>query len=264
VTTTTTSLPGAVRAEVRRALHPPYDLPLGIAGNGLLLTACWTLLPTRAVDALFRFQGPFAFAMVLALWIYSDVPATNPLGADAGHSIAALDDPAALRRLLYAKNLALWLLATPVCVLVAVAIGLAERKPVTALVTAAWVTLVPLGALGAAAWVGIRWPYHPLPLRDRWAGRRQWRPMLLRWTVLILAPFLVVPFLTTVLTVPSLLLWWSEGRGGRITDRQFAAGLLLTAVLAAVAWPAGHRAGARLARRRRERLTAYLADPTQG
>ncbi|MCU7729097.1 hypothetical protein ODJ79_35745 [Actinoplanes sp. KI2] len=258
------TLPQAVREELRRALHPPYDLPLGILGNGVLLVICWTLLPARAVDALFRFQGPFAFAMVLALWIYSDVPVTNPLCGDAGHSIAALDDPAALRRLLYAKNIAMWLLATPLCVLVAAAIGVTERRPVTFLVTASWIVLVPLGALGAAAWVGIRWPYHPLPLRERWAGRRRWRPMLLRWTVLILAPFLVVPFLTAVLTVPGLLVWWWAGHGGRVTDGQFAAGVLLTAVLAAVAWPAGHRRGARLARRRREQLAAYLADPAQG
>jgi len=258
------TLPGGVRVELRRALHPPYDLPLAIAGNGLLLVACWTLLPPRAVDALFRFQGPFVFAMVLALWVYSDVPSTNLLGADAGRTVAALEDPPALRRLWYAKNLAMWLLATPLCVLVALVIGVAEKRPVTALVTAAWVAVVPLGALGAAAWIGIRWPYHPLPLRDRWAGRRRWRPMLLRWTVLIVAPFLVVPILITVLTVPSLLMWAAESHGGRVSDGQFAGGLLVTAVLAAVAWPAGHRAGARLARRRRDRLTAFLADPAKG
>jgi polyferredoxin len=158
----------------------------------------------------------------------------------------------------------MWLLATPLCVIVAAAIGVTERRPVTFLVTAAWIVLVPLGALGAAAWVGIRWPYHPLPLRDRWAGRRRWRPMLLRWALLIFAPFVVVPFLTAALAVPSVLLWWSEGHGGRVTDGQFATGVLLTAVLAAVAWPAAHRGGARLARRRREQLTAYLSDPARG
>jgi hypothetical protein len=43
-----------------------------------------------------------------------------------------------------------------------------------------------------------------------------------------------------------------------------AIGVLPAAVLAALAWPAGHRGGARLAGRRREQLTACLTDPARG
>ena len=35
--------------------------------------------------------------------------------------------------------------------------------------------------------------------------------MLCRWTVLVLTPYGVVPFLTAVLTLPSVLLWKTEG-----------------------------------------------------
>ena len=261
------NLPQAVRAEVRRALRPPYETPIVVAANGALMTACWTLLPPGAVDALFSFHGPLAFAMVLAVWMYSDVPATNLLGGDPERSIAALADPAALRRLWYAKNIVLWLLAAPVCAAVAIGIGLHEDQLVAATLTVLWVVVVPVGALGFAGWLGIWFPYHPLPLRSRWAQRRRWRPMLARWAVLVLAPYGLVPMLTLVVTLPSLLLWYALTRdapGGRLSDAQFGWGLLLAAVPAAAAWLVGHRYGSRLAHRRRDRLTAYLADPDRG
>jgi hypothetical protein len=256
----------AIRAEAQRARRPPYDVPAVVLVNGALMAACWTLLPPRATDALFRLHSPLAFAMVLAVWMYADVPATNLLGADARHSAAALGDATVLRRLWYAKNLVLWSLATPVCVLVAVAIGVHERRPLTTALVAVWIAAVPLGALGAAGWVGIRFPYHPLPLRRRWAGRRRWRPMLLRWGILVLCPYAVVPFLAGVVTLPSLLLWHNltPDAGDRISNAQFAWGLLASAAITAVAWPAGHRYGTRLAARRHDRLAAYLADPDRG
>ena len=50
------NLPRAVRAEVRRALRPPYETPIVVVANGALMTACWTLLPPGMVDALFSFH----------------------------------------------------------------------------------------------------------------------------------------------------------------------------------------------------------------
>ena len=41
------------------------------------------LLPPRWQDALFSLHGTFAFALVLASWMYADVPATNVLGVGA-------------------------------------------------------------------------------------------------------------------------------------------------------------------------------------
>ena len=50
-----------------------------------------------------------AFALVLAAWMYSDVPATNVLAPDRQRVMAAIDDPVMLQRLLYAKNIVLWM-----------------------------------------------------------------------------------------------------------------------------------------------------------
>jgi hypothetical protein len=257
----------AVRVELRRALRSPYETPSVVIGNGLLVTACWTLLPASVVSSFFRFHGPLAFAMVLASWMYSDVPATNLLGGDAARSVAALADPAMLRRMWYAKNIVLWLLATPLCVAVAIGIGIHEHEPVGTVLTVLWIGVVPLGALGFAGWVGIWFPYHPLPLRYRWSQRRRWRPMLARWTSLVLAPYVVVPLLTLVVTLPSLVLWYAlvgGTRDGRLSDAQFGLGLLLAAVPAAAAWLLGHRYGPRLANRRRAWLTEFLTDPSRG
>jgi hypothetical protein len=261
------TLPRAIRVELRRALRPPYETPVVVVGNGLLMTVCWTLLPPSAVDALFSFHGPLAFAMVLAIWMYADVPATNLLGGDPARSTAALADPATLRRLWYAKNIVLWLLATPLCTLAAIGIGIHENQLVTTALTVLWIATVPLGALGFASWLGTWFPYHPLPLRYRWSRRRRWRPMLARWAALVLAPYGVLPLLTLVVTLPSLLLWYaltSGTPGSRVSAAQFAWGLLLAAALAVAAWLVGNWYGPRLASRRRERLTAFLADPDRG
>ena len=184
------TFPEAVRAELRRAVRPPYETLSVVIGNGALMAACWTLLPAAVERFLFTFHGPLAFSLVLASWMYSDVPATNLLGGDATRSVAALADPRTLRRMVYAKNAVLWLLVTPICALVAVGVGVAAGRLAATALTVLWIATVPLGALGFAAWLGVRFPYHPLPLRYRWERRRRWRTMLLRWAVLVILPYL--------------------------------------------------------------------------
>ncbi|GII22858.1 hypothetical protein [Planosporangium mesophilum] len=261
------TLPQAVREELRRALRRPYEIPGVVLSSGLLVTACWTLLPTGVVNWLFRFHGPVAFAMVMSLWIYSDVLTTNVLGDDPARSIAALDDPAALRRLWYARNIVLWLLATPLCAVTAIAVGVYSHELVAAALTVLWIATVPLGALGFASWVGVWFPFHVLPLRYRWARRRRWWRMLVRWMILRLIPISLVPLLAVVLTMPGLLLWGTAtpgARGSRISDARFGSGLLLAAAVAVAAWPLGHWYGPRLASRRQRRLIAFLTDPDRG
>src|SRR5205823_3475045 len=119
----------ALATELHRATHPPYETPIVVVINGLLLLACWTLLPAAVA---------------------------------------------------------------------AVLIGVHEKAPLFTVLTVLWIAVVPLGALGVANWLGIWFPYHPLPLRYRWARRHRWRPMLLRWAVLVLAPYALVPALALV------------------------------------------------------------------
>jgi hypothetical protein len=254
----------AVRAEFRRAFHAPYETPLTVAINAALVTGAWFLLPT---SSLFRSHAAWVFPIVLASWMYSDVPATNVLASDARRSLAALDDPVTLRRLLFAKNVVLWILIAPLCSAIALALGISQHRWGVTLFTIVWVAIVPLGALGLAGLVGVAFPYHPIPLRERWEHRRPVRRMLVRWGVLVLIPYGLVPFLTVIISTPTLLLWYLESHPNsfaNIPEAVFVVGVLTGSVTALAAWTVGHRWSARMARDRRERLTAYLADPLRG
>lgn len=257
------TLRSAIRAELGRAFTPPYEALFVVAGNGLLMTGAWFVLPP---NLFFRWHGALAFPMILASWMYSDVPATNVVGSDPWRSIAALDQ-GNLRRLLYAKNLMLWLLIVPVCVPVAIGIGIYDKRFPAAMLSIVWIAIVPLGALGVAAWAGILFPYHPIALRYRWDQRRAWKPMILRWVVLILLPYGLVPLLTVAVSTPTLLYWYlvtkNEARS-LIPDSVFAWGAALACAISIAVWIVGHRVGVGLAERRKAELTAFLADPDLG
>jgi hypothetical protein len=152
-----------------------------IAVNGALMSSAWFFLPTNLREKVFTLHGTLAFALVLAGWMYSDVPSTNVLGPDAARVATALDDPVMLRRLLYAKNIVLWLLVSPLCAVVAVVAGLVNHSLLATAYTVVAIGILPFGVLAVSAWVGIVFPYHPMPLRFRWEHRRPWTRMLIRW-----------------------------------------------------------------------------------
>lgn len=257
----------AVRAELGRVFRPPFEVPIVVVVNGLLMTGSWFLLPPHWKNALFSLHGTLAFAMVLAAWMMSDVPATNLLGPDARRVVAALDDPVMFRRLLYAKNFVLWLFVAPLCTAIAIGVGVHAHDLVAMAFSILAIVVMPFGALGLTAWVGIRFPYHPIALNERWAHRRRWRHMIVRWLTLAVTPYGLVPVVASALLVPSLVLWASfakHGLGARLSDGEYAWGILVACALAVIGSIGGHRAGWRTARRRRAKLSAYLADPSLG
>jgi hypothetical protein len=256
-----------VRIELRAAVQPPYTVPLVVAFNGVLMAAAWFLLPTKWFDWLFTLHGPLAFAMVLAGWMYSDVPATNVLASDRERALAAMDDPVALRRLLYAKNLALWWFVAPFCTLVALIIGYVHHNWPPTLVSITAIGIVPFGALGVAGWVGILWPYHPRDLRFRWQHRHEWRHMIVRWIALLLVPYGLVPLLAVLIISPSLVLWSMLSHNGlseKLPTTHFAGGIALAAVVSMAVFYGGHRAALALVHKRHDRLRSYLSDPDRG
>lgn len=257
----------AVRTEFFRAFRPPFESLVTVAVNGALMSSSWFLLPAELKDEVFTLHGTLAFALVLAAWMYSDVPATNLLGPDSRRVTATIDDPVALRRLLSAKSIFLWLVVTPVCLVVALVTGIFTHDPLATLYTVIWIGVVPFGVLSITAWVGILYPYHPMPLRYRWEHRRpRWR-MLGRWITLVVAPYGLVPLLAVALMALSLLLWGLTSPHGltrKLPDNDLGWGVALACAMAAVATVGGRWVSIRLARRRRVRLLAFLADPTRG
>jgi len=260
---------------------------LVVVGNAALVLALWFLTPTKWLDVFFSLHGELALPMVLASWMYSDVPATNLLAPDRERSLAALGTSAQLHRLISVKNTALWLLVSPICMVAALGIGLSNVADGTSpsgggsagggsaggysltltAITVVWIAIAPLGTLGVSAWVGMIWPYHPISLRDRSANRKPLTHMVLRWVTLLLIPYAIVPALSVLIVAPSALYWHLSATSGlqdRLTDREFGLGTLITCAVSLVVWQLGRRVSLRICARRSDKLVAYLSDPLNG
>ncbi len=264
-------LPGNTRQAVRQqfalTFQAPFEAPITVAVNGALMSSAWFFLPSGLRDKLFTLHGTLAFALILAAWMYSDVPSTNVLGPDSGRVVAALDDPVMLRRLLYAKNIVLWLMITPVCALAAVVNGLVNHSLLATVYTVVAIGVLPFGFLAISAWVGILFPYHPMPLRYRWDHRRPRKRMLVRWVTLAVTPYILVPMLAALMLVPSLLIWGftaPHGLTAKLPDRDFGVGVAVACAVALVFSVGGQRLGIWFARRRRATLADFLSDPVRG
>ncbi len=257
------TLPAAVRAQLRRAFTPPYEAPIVVVANGVLMGLAWFLLPP---DWLFQVHTARVLPITLAAWMLADVPATNVLGSDPVRTSLVLDRPRELRRLLTAKHLTLWVLVAPICSVVAVVVGVGTgERPLGVASTVAALVIVPFGALGIASWLGILWPYHVLPLDQRWRGRRPYGRMIVRWLTLAIVPYLLVPFLAGAIIAPVLVVWHRRGVSlASVDDHGFAALVLVLAVVSALAWLVGQAVATRLAASRDATLRSYLADPSLG
>lgn len=259
-------LPAALRYELRRNLRSPYEVLICIAANGVLMTLSWCFLPVQLLNLVFSLHGSFAFAVVLASWMFADVPATNVLANDAERTLAVLDQPHLLSQMLYAKNLALWIWAAPICVLINLGNGAVHHDWSTVVVTSFEIVIVPLSSLGVASWVGIWLPYHPITLRDRFGRHSVWTRRNLRWMVVVTLPYTVVPVVIGLINLPAVLLWGHDVKALSIghLEANILPGVLMTMVLAAGAYIGGHRMGQRFITKRRDQLRAYLSDPSRG
>jgi hypothetical protein len=129
-----------------------------------------------------------------------------------------------------------------------------------------WIGVVPFGALGLSNLVGIRFPYHPMPLGFRWEHRRPFRRMIARWLTLALTPYVVFPAIAALLMAPTLILWGlltPTGLSKNLQVTDFGWGVGVACVLAVAGWWGGHHVGYVLARRRSAWLDDFLADPAR-
>lgn len=261
------SLRGALKTELRRIRRAPYSVLICISVNGILVTLLWFFAPPWLHDLFFSWDNVYFFPIVLASWMIADVPATNQLAPDRSRVLSSLDDAKGLARLLRAKHLAIALICIPITVTAAIIVGFVTGAWVTMVLTVVWVSTVPLSSIGIACIVGVLWPYHELPLKTRWQMRSQWRRILLRWGVLIVLPYGLVPALGLIGMAPSLLIWWvakSFGQSGKGLDVAFLAGLLIATPMALFIWKRASDYAAGLAVRRSTFLTEYLSDPSLG
>jgi hypothetical protein len=259
-----TTLAAAYRTELFRAFHSPYETPIVVVINGVLMGVLWAWQPA---ENLFSIHKIWAFPLVLASWMYSDVPATNVFGSDAHRMIAAFDDLPAMRRMLYAKNLVLMTLVVPIAATIAVVVAFNLHRSIVAVWNVALVVLVPLGALGLSGWFGIYFPYHPIPLKERWEHRRPYWRMIVRWLTLAMVPYGLVPALSFLVIGPAVLVWVAGGGvdpSSSASDTRFVLGLVVACLVAVLLWIFGHHFAIRLAVRRKDKLVEYLSDPSNG
>jgi hypothetical protein len=261
------STSSAIKAEYKRMLTIRRDDLVAVAVNAGLVTICWFLLPDTALNWLFALHGALAFAYVLEMWMLADAPATNVLGRDPDRALSLLQDPAAMRQWLRAKHIALWTFVGPPCAVVALVIGIARGQYMQAVAVALIVLSLPLGVLSIAAWIGIWLPYHPRGLLWRWRHRSDRRGAVLRWGILVLLPFLVVPVIAVLLLTPTLLIWTLVAHPQPLRDVGPAGLWLGTAVACAVSlivFAPGPVITSKIARRRLDRLSGYLSNPEHG
>jgi hypothetical protein len=249
----------------RKAFRPPFEMPLALIANALLMAAAWFLLPARVHDWLFSLHGPLAFPVVMASWMLGDTPSTNAAGHDLTRALAVLDDARAFRIWLAARCIVLASLVGVPCAVIALVMGVEGQPAVKVVAACVVIALLPFGILPIASWLGLLLPYHPRPLSWRWQRRRNWLG-LARWTLLLLAPFVIVPAVASVILSPAVLI--ARGVYGapaqRLTNGQF---VLIAATVCATAlfvggfglWVAG-----RLRIRWHDRLARYLVNPAAG
>lgn len=256
---------GAVATEYRRVFRPPFEIPLALVFNAGLVTLAWFLLPPRAHDWLFSLHGPLAFPVILASWMLGDAPSTNVAAIDVPRALNVLDDAGAFRTWLLARSVVLASLVGVPTAIIALVLGFQGQPALEVLATCVVLALLPFGILPIAAWLGLLLPYHPRPLRWRWERRRNW-PQLLRWVVLLLAPFVVVPALGTVVVLPSLALahWAFGAPHPPLTEAHFALVALTICATAVVTARLGFWGASRLRSRRHDRLVGFLRDPAAG
>jgi hypothetical protein len=265
VTVASPRLRAAVAAAYRRAFRPPFEIPLALVGNAVLMTAAWFLVPPRVHDWLFSLHGPLAFPVVMASWMLGDTPSTNVAGLDTDTALAVLDEPRAFRIWLGARSIVLTSLVGIPCAIIALIIGFQGQPMVKVVLACVVIAVLPFGILPISAWLGLLLPYHLRPLRWRWDHRADWR-RIVRWLVLLMAPFGVVPVVAAMIVGPSLALA-RLGFGAPEVPLSQPKFVLVALTICGSAllfgwiglWGAG-----RLRQWRHNHLTRYLQDPAAG
>jgi hypothetical protein len=255
-----------LRREFGRLLEPPRADLWNLVTNGLMVTGGWLLLSPAVREVLFGLQGPLAFAVTLESWMLADTAGTNMLAEDAASARAAIRSGGAVQHLLRVKTVALACLIGPVCAVVCLAIALYDGRYASGVAVAVVLLTLPFGVIVLSAWLGTVLPFHPRSLRWRWSNRRPWRHTV-RWALLCVAPYGVVPPIALGLLAPSLILGLRPGRSTgeeHLSGWGLAMAAGLACLLASAAFLLGPRLIAWLVARRRLRLDEYLADPDRG
>lgn len=245
---------GQVRAELRGYFRPPFDVPTIVVINISLALGIWFFINPGDV---IRFTSLAFLPIGLVAWAFADVPSTNLFGATAPYAVQHMDEPAKLRRMMTVKNLALWVLVSPACFLLSLALMPGIGTPLLSLAVGVAVMALPFAYLGLAAVIAPLLPFHPMPWRERLHRRDTW----LRYGLAVAIAYFA-------LTGPAALLALAPAFLVLAFVGQEPVHLLLGAILITpwtfFLWRLGIHYGVKIALRRRTWLEEFLGDPSRG
>jgi hypothetical protein len=252
--------------EVIRIFRRPFEVLICVYVNAVLTTVLYFFAPAAIYDLFFSVKGMLFFPAVLSGWMLADVPATNELAPDRERMLACIGDERQLILLLRAKHLVLWLLITPVALTAAAIAGANSQRWSTTILIMVFVVTVPFASLGASCFIGVYWPYHPIALKERWAQRHQFKQMILRWGILVTAPYVLVPAFGWLSFLPAGIVWeiFRPPAHSPMTGLSILITLIVSMPLAFFVWDRGTRRAAKVVVKRQGVLTAYLNDPSLG
>ena len=237
------SLVRQVIGELRWAFTPPWTWLTGVAVN-LVLSLLW-LLVTPLTG---RPDWAILIGVYFAVFILADVTTTNVLGAGALRVRLSLLRGLRVRRILFLKNLALFLVVgVPTLILTAV-ITVHSEADYRLLVTVPRVMYPTLTWLGVGDLVSVVLPVAIIPLRQRWQQRRQvWRTA--RWLIHLVLPYALLYAVDPLSKLPTIAIVGLHLRGGSALVRA-----VVVCGLGASMWALGFTAALILVRRRGIRI----------
>ncbi len=261
-----TTLRQGVIDEVVRILRMPFEVLICVYVNAVLTTVLYFFAPATIYGLFFSVKGVLLFPAVLSGWMLADVPATNEIAPDRLRMLACIGDERQLVLMLRAKHLVLWLLITPVALTAAALVGANSQRWSTTILVMVVVVTVPFASLGVSCFIGVYWPYHPIALKERWAQRHNFKQMILRWGILVTAPYVLVPAFGYLSFLPAGIVWeiFKPPKNSPTTDLSILITLLVSMPLAFLVWDRGTRRAAKVIVKRQGVLTAYLNDPSLG
>ncbi len=242
-----------VRTELRETMRPPFEIYSIIAINVTLVLICWFLINPALIA---RHTGLIFLPAVLASWAFCDVPATNLYGADPKRFLPILDKPKDIRREFMAKNIVLWILISPACVLFSIILAPSQNDAIVSLAIIVAVSFLPFGYLGVSSLMAPLLPFHKMPWRQRLKRRDTWW----RWIIACLSPYVLATPAAIITVIPAAIFFAIFGD----SQTSYLIGAILMTPWALLLWQIMLRITFKVTKRRHQFLVEFLSDPSRG
>lgn len=239
----------AVKIELRGIFKPPLTFLSVLFVNSLVSWGLFLISLHSGTNT--EKLLPFAAATVL-LWTFADTSLTNQLVINHNRPGFSTDKHGNLRRFFLIKNLTIATLAIPICLLYGLLMVLVIGKWSELILGVAMTLVLIWGWLGISNILSVMLPFEPRPINSllhRGKGR-------IRYIVLYLSPWFMLPIYAYILALPFLLGHWATGNA-KATHR--LAAVLLLFLMSLIIWRVGLRVVSRYSNKSSAKIWTFLA-----